>query len=211
MKKKARETFFWAKNTLHFPIFLQHNFWRALHFHAETLESQFLSQFILWNLIPYSEKCYLFCISSYKDDVDRLTQPVCLPHNILRLFYVFSYLDDVDRLTQPVCLPHNILRLFYVSSYLDDVDRLTQPVCLPHNILRLFYVSSYLDDVDRLTQPVCLPHNILRLFYVFSYLDDVDRLTQPDYLPTLQDILRVRTPTTGIIEYPFDLDSIIFR
>lgn len=43
------------------------------------------------------------------------------------------------------------------------------------------------------------------------YLDDVDRLTQPDYLPTLQDILRVRTPTTGIIEYPFDLDSIIFR
>ena len=45
----------------------------------------------------------------------------------------------------------------------------------------------------------------------FSYLDDVDRITQPDYLPTLQDILRVRSPTTGIIEYPFDLDSIIFR
>lgn len=43
------------------------------------------------------------------------------------------------------------------------------------------------------------------------YLDDVDRITQPDYLPTLQDILRVRSPTTGIIEYPFDLDSIIFR
>ena len=33
----------------------------------------------------------------------------------------------------------------------------------------------------------------------------------PDYLPTQQDILRVRVPTTGIIEYPFDLDSIIFR
>ncbi|XP_052787422.1 guanine nucleotide-binding protein G(q) subunit alpha isoform X2 [Mya arenaria] len=43
------------------------------------------------------------------------------------------------------------------------------------------------------------------------YLDDVDRITKPDYLPTLQDILRVRSPTTGIIEYPFDLDSIIFR
>ncbi|XP_060604362.1 guanine nucleotide-binding protein G(q) subunit alpha-like, partial [Ruditapes philippinarum] len=43
------------------------------------------------------------------------------------------------------------------------------------------------------------------------YLDDVDRITQPDYLPSLQDILRVRSPTTGIIEYPFDLDSIIFR
>jgi len=43
------------------------------------------------------------------------------------------------------------------------------------------------------------------------YLDTVDRVAEPNYLPTLQDILRVRVPTTGIIEYPFDLDSIIFR
>ncbi|CAL8068427.1 unnamed protein product [Calicophoron daubneyi] len=43
------------------------------------------------------------------------------------------------------------------------------------------------------------------------YLDNLDRIAQPDYLPTLQDILRVRVPTTGIVEYPFDLDSIIFR
>jgi hypothetical protein len=33
----------------------------------------------------------------------------------------------------------------------------------------------------------------------------------PDYLPTEQDILRVRVPTTGIIEYPFDLEQIVFR
>lgn len=44
-----------------------------------------------------------------------------------------------------------------------------------------------------------------------SYLSDIDRIAIPDYLPTQQDILRVRVPTTGIIEYPFDLDSIIFR
>lgn len=44
-----------------------------------------------------------------------------------------------------------------------------------------------------------------------SYLDALDRIASEDYLPTLQDILRVRVPTTGIIEYPFDLDSIIFR
>jgi len=44
-----------------------------------------------------------------------------------------------------------------------------------------------------------------------SYLDNIDQIAKPDYLPTLQDILRVRVPTTGIIEYPFDLDSIIFR
>ena len=46
---------------------------------------------------------------------------------------------------------------------------------------------------------------------VFSYLDSIDTIAKPGYLPTLQDILRVRVPTTGIIEYPFDLDSIIFR
>ncbi|XP_076342935.1 guanine nucleotide-binding protein G(q) subunit alpha isoform X3 [Tachypleus tridentatus] len=43
------------------------------------------------------------------------------------------------------------------------------------------------------------------------YLSDIDRIATSDYLPTQQDILRVRVPTTGIIEYPFDLDSIIFR
>lgn len=45
----------------------------------------------------------------------------------------------------------------------------------------------------------------------FSYLNDVRRLSAPDYLPTEQDILRVRVPTTGIIEYPFDLEQIVFR
>ncbi|XP_013772219.1 guanine nucleotide-binding protein G(q) subunit alpha-like isoform X1 [Limulus polyphemus] len=43
------------------------------------------------------------------------------------------------------------------------------------------------------------------------YLSDIQRIAAPDYLPTQQDILRVRVPTTGIIEYPFILDSIIFR
>ena len=46
---------------------------------------------------------------------------------------------------------------------------------------------------------------------VISYLDQTEEISKADYLPTLQDILRVRVPTTGIIEYPFDLDSIIFR
>ncbi|XP_045923093.1 guanine nucleotide-binding protein subunit alpha-14-like [Micropterus dolomieu] len=43
------------------------------------------------------------------------------------------------------------------------------------------------------------------------YLTDLDRITAPFYIPTLQDILRVRVPTTGIIEYPFDLSKVIFR
>lgn len=43
------------------------------------------------------------------------------------------------------------------------------------------------------------------------YLSDLERITATGYLPSQQDILRVRVPTTGILEYPFDLDSIIFR
>lgn len=37
------------------------------------------------------------------------------------------------------------------------------------------------------------------------------RIAEASYLPTQQDVLRVRVPTTGIIEYPFDLQSVIFR
>jgi hypothetical protein len=44
-----------------------------------------------------------------------------------------------------------------------------------------------------------------------SYLEALDRIAAPDYLPTEQDILRLRVPTTGIIEYPFDLQEIRFR
>lgn len=40
---------------------------------------------------------------------------------------------------------------------------------------------------------------------------EIDRVAEPNYLPTEQDILRVRVPTTGIIEYPFDLEEIRFR
>ncbi|XP_066499549.1 guanine nucleotide-binding protein subunit alpha-14 isoform X1 [Hoplias malabaricus] len=43
------------------------------------------------------------------------------------------------------------------------------------------------------------------------YLSDLERISEPTYVPTEQDILRVRVPTTGIIEYPFDLENVIFR
>jgi len=43
------------------------------------------------------------------------------------------------------------------------------------------------------------------------YLDALDRIDQPNYVPTEQDVLRVRVPTTGISEYPFDMDRVIFR
>ncbi|XP_033613639.1 guanine nucleotide-binding protein subunit alpha-14 isoform X3 [Fukomys damarensis] len=43
------------------------------------------------------------------------------------------------------------------------------------------------------------------------YLTDIDRIAMPSFVPTQQDVLRVRVPTTGIIEYPFNLEDIIFR
>lgn len=50
-----------------------------------------------------------------------------------------------------------------------------------------------------------------RLSFPYSYLMEIDRVAAHNYLPTEQDILRVRVPTTGIIEYPFDLEEIRFR
>ena len=44
-----------------------------------------------------------------------------------------------------------------------------------------------------------------------SYLNDLDRIADTAYLPTQQDVLRVRVPTTGILEYPFDLENVVFR
>uniref|UniRef100_A0A2K6M2X3 Uncharacterized protein n=1 Tax=Rhinopithecus bieti TaxID=61621 RepID=A0A2K6M2X3_RHIBE len=51
------------------------------------------------------------------------------------------------------------------------------------------------------------------------YVDAIKRLwndpgiqeSDPAYLPTQEDVLRVRVSTSGIIEQPFDLQSVIFR
>lgn len=56
----------------------------------------------------------------------------------------------------------------------------------------------------------CSMYQVLRT-WCFSYLLEIDRVAARGYLPTEQDILRVRVPTTGIIEYPFDLEEIRFR
>jgi len=45
----------------------------------------------------------------------------------------------------------------------------------------------------------------------YYYMSDLERISTNNYIPTQQDILRVRVPTTGILEYPFDLESIVFR
>lgn len=44
-----------------------------------------------------------------------------------------------------------------------------------------------------------------------SYLNELDRIAAAQYLPSQQDVLRVRVPTTGIIEYPFHLENVVIR
>lgn len=43
------------------------------------------------------------------------------------------------------------------------------------------------------------------------YLNNMERLSSASYVPNEQDILRVRVPTTGILEYQFDIDKFVFR
>ncbi|XP_038633853.1 guanine nucleotide-binding protein subunit alpha-14-like [Scyliorhinus canicula] len=43
------------------------------------------------------------------------------------------------------------------------------------------------------------------------YLTDIDRVAASDYIPTEQDVLRVRVPTTGINEYSFKMNQVSLR
>ncbi|XP_014025161.1 guanine nucleotide-binding protein subunit alpha-11 isoform X1 [Salmo salar] len=43
------------------------------------------------------------------------------------------------------------------------------------------------------------------------YMTNLDRISAPDYIPTAQDVLRVRFPTTGIHDYSFTVQKITLR
>eukprot|EP00123_Amoebidium_parasiticum_P015240 comp22849_c1_seq1/m.36020 comp22849_c1_seq1/g.36020 ORF comp22849_c1_seq1/g.36020 comp22849_c1_seq1/m.36020 type:complete len:356 (-) comp22849_c1_seq1:288-1355(-) len=43
------------------------------------------------------------------------------------------------------------------------------------------------------------------------YFDDLDRIGSPEYMPTLDDVLRSRVPTTGIIEFKFQIRDVTYR
>ncbi|KAI1883047.1 hypothetical protein AGOR_G00241210 [Albula goreensis] len=43
------------------------------------------------------------------------------------------------------------------------------------------------------------------------YMSNLDRIAAPDYIPTNQDVLRVRVPTTGIIDYSFTVEKVSLR
>lgn len=43
------------------------------------------------------------------------------------------------------------------------------------------------------------------------FFDSVDRFVRPDYVPTIDDVLRVRVRSTGIEEAMFVFDKMIFK
>lgn len=47
--------------------------------------------------------------------------------------------------------------------------------------------------------------------HVDSFYSDLERLFRPDYTPSRDDILRVRTKTTGISETRFEIRDMVFR
>jgi hypothetical protein len=49
------------------------------------------------------------------------------------------------------------------------------------------------------------------LFPSPSYFENIDRMSAADYVPDEQDILRSRVPTTGIIEFKFQIKDVTFR
>nr|XP_057915028.1 guanine nucleotide-binding protein subunit alpha-11-like [Doryrhamphus excisus] len=108
----------------------------------------------------------------------------------------------------------SVLRIDYVhNSNVDLAERLSQVQQETVNMLEQWQV----DAIKRLWDDQGLQgcYQRRREFHLSDsakyYLCDLDRISAPGYIPNLQDILRVRVPTTGIIEYPFNIKGVIFR
>ncbi|XP_047443502.1 guanine nucleotide-binding protein subunit alpha-11-like [Mugil cephalus] len=77
--------------------------------------------------------------------------------------------------------------------------------------------SRYVDAIGRLwTDPgirVCYSRRseYQLLDSTEYYMNNLKRISAPDYIPTEQDVLRVRFPTTGIHDYSFTIKTITLR
>ena len=81
--------------------------------------------------------------------------------------------------------------------------------------LRLSRIVSGNRDQINISSLFQVPLILILLFVpsscVHSYLDALNRITDAAYMPSQQDVLRVSAPTTGVMEYRFEVDKCIFR
>ena len=57
-----------------------------------------------------------------------------------------------------------------------------------------------------------LPSPLIPSPYLSSYFDALDRIRAEGYIPSVDDVLRVRVPTTGIVEYNFQMrKEVVFK
>lgn len=52
---------------------------------------------------------------------------------------------------------------------------------------------------------------LFKLYVFLSFIDNLDRIAAQGYIPSPQDVLQVRFPTTGIIDHCFTLETITLR
>lgn len=48
------------------------------------------------------------------------------------------------------------------------------------------------------------------MFSLYSMLRRLGAITEPNYIPTVEDILKVRVRTTGIMEITYQIEAIQF-
>lgn len=87
-------------------------------------------------------------------------------------------------------------------AFLASADEIDEP---PFDDIKRFWDDSGLQVAYSRRREYQLPDSTK------YYLDDLYRVVGPLYLPTDQDILRSRIPTTGIAEYNFEMSKINFR
>ena len=51
---------------------------------------------------------------------------------------------------------------------------------------------------------------MFNIFFNLSFIQNLERVCQVDYVPEIEDLLRVRVPTTGVLEYTFKLKDTYF-
>lgn len=93
-----------------------------------------------------------------------------------------------------------------------DMDSLPSPPLI--TVFLLIFSHSRGRRWCRLTFIVALSHTVATdslLIFSFSYMSNLERIAAPDYIPTEQDVLRVRFPTTGIHDYSFTIRTITLR